>query len=362
MAVMLSSGARQIERVVGQILRPVGRDAESDADARDQRDRGVDDQQPLPPHVGQRGAAEQWAKDESGHPDDDHERHRAHAKRLVVEQPEDQRVGDGRHRRGGDAEPGAQGDEFPCRGDGDDAQAQQAEHGEADQQHASASEAVGHRSGGEQQATERQRVRAGDPLQRGRAAPEVATDRGQRDRQQRVVDHLDEERQAEGGQRDPRRAQGRVGRDGERVIAVAVIGCSVGRGVVAMTSASAEPLTSRAHATHTALTTVRDRERPRASRRSRVRGAVGVALDRRPGPLARVRGGRSGGWARDHVRARRGRTAAVLVHCAAADSACASHSFPGSASQPRSRPAALGPTGPRARRGERSRRSARPTG
>ena len=93
----------------------------------------------------------------------------------------------------------------------DDAQAQQAEHGQADQQHASASEAVGHRSGGEQQAAERQRVRAGDPLQRGRAAPEVATDRRQRDRQQRVVDHLDEERQAEGGQRDPRRTQGRVG-------------------------------------------------------------------------------------------------------------------------------------------------------
>ena len=82
-----------------------------------------------------------------------------------------------------------------------------AEDGESDQQHASAAEAVGHRPGGEQQAAERQRVGAGDPLQRGRAAPEVTADRGQRDRQQRVVDHLDEEGEAEGGQGDPCRAQ-----------------------------------------------------------------------------------------------------------------------------------------------------------
>ena len=138
-------------------------------------------------------------------------RHGAHAQRLVVEEPEDQRVGDRRHRRGGDAEPGAQGDELAGRGDEDDAQAQQAEHGEPDQQHAPASQAVGHRPGGEQQAAERQRVGAGDPLQRGRAAAEVTTDRGQRDRQQRVVDHLDEEGEAEGGQGDPGRAQRGVG-------------------------------------------------------------------------------------------------------------------------------------------------------
>ena len=65
---------------------------------------------------------------------------------------------------------GAQRDELAGRGDEDDAQAQQAEHGEPDQQDAPASQAVGDRSGGEQQAAERQRVRAGDPLQRGRAA------------------------------------------------------------------------------------------------------------------------------------------------------------------------------------------------
>ena len=94
----------------------------------------------------------------------------AHAQRLVVEEPEDQRVGDRRHRRGGDAERGAQGDELARRADDDDAQAEQAEHGESDQQHASASEPVGHRAGGEQQAAEGQRVGAGDPLQRGRAA------------------------------------------------------------------------------------------------------------------------------------------------------------------------------------------------
>ena len=153
---------------------------------------------------------EHGAEDEAGHADDDHHGHGAHAQRLVLEEPEDQRVGDGRHGCSGEAERGAQGDELAGRRDEDDGQAQQAERGEADQQQASSAEAIGHRSGGEQQAAERQRVRAGDPLQRRRAAAEVPTDRGQGDREQGVVDHLDEERQAEGRERDPRRPQGRV--------------------------------------------------------------------------------------------------------------------------------------------------------
>ena len=135
----------------------------------------------------------------------------------------------------------------PGGGDDDDAQAQQAEHGEPDQQHAPASEPVGDRSGGEQQAAEGQRVRAGDPLQRGRAAAEVAADRGQRDRQQRVVDHLDEEGQAERGQGDPRRAQRRVG---ARRRAWRRAG---GRG---HGPASATPLAARSHGAHTALASV----------------------------------------------------------------------------------------------------------
>ena len=241
-------GARQVERVVGQVLRAVGRDAEPDADAGDQRDRGVDDQQPLPAHVGQRGAAEQRPEDEPGHADDDHHGDGAHPQRLVVEQPEHERVGDRRHGGGSDAERSAQRDELAGRGDEDDAQAQQAEHGEAHEQDAPASQTVGHRSGGEQQTAERQRVRADDPLQRGGAAAEVATDRGERDRQQRVVDHLDEEGQAERGQRDPRRAQRRV-RAGRRAREAAVA-------VAVMASPSARPLAAPSHAAHTALTPV----------------------------------------------------------------------------------------------------------
>ena len=104
--------AGEVEGVVGQVLAPVGRDAEPDADAGDQRDRRVDDQQPLPPDVGQRGAAEHRAEDEAGHADDHHHGDGAHPQRLVVEEPEDQRVGDRRHRRGGDAERGPQGDQL----------------------------------------------------------------------------------------------------------------------------------------------------------------------------------------------------------------------------------------------------------
>jgi len=232
-------GARQIEPVAGQILRPVGRDAEPDADAGDQGDRGVDEQQPLPPHVRQGGAAEQRAEDEAGHADDDHHGDRAHPQRLVVEQPEDERVGDRRHGRGGDAERGAQSDQLAGGGDEDDAQAQQPEHGESGEQHSPASQAVGQRSGGQQQAAERQRVRAGDPLQRGGAAAEVPADRGQRDRQQRVVDHLHEEGQAERGERDPRRAQRRV-----RVRRGACHGLSVGDAAHSAITRRSHPLTS----------------------------------------------------------------------------------------------------------------------
>ena len=120
-----------------------------------------------------------------------------------------------------------------------------AEHREPDQQHAPASQAVGDRPGGEQQAAERQRVGAGDPLQRGRAAPEVTTDRGQRDRQQRVVDHLDEEGEAEGGQGDPRRTQRGVGARRGRASWLAA--------VAVMAPASARPLTPHAHGARTAL-------------------------------------------------------------------------------------------------------------
>ena len=151
-------------------------------------------------------------------------------------------------------------------------QAQQAEHGEPDQQHPPTSEPVGDRPGGEQQAAEGQRVRAGDPLQRGRAAAEVATDRGQRDRQQRVVDHLDEERQAQRGERDPRRAQGRVGARRSRG------GGDGGHG--------ADARTARFHPGCTALSRAFAVEAGRPRRVTR-----GQATRRRPTPTCRRRSG-----------------------------------------------------------------------
>ncbi len=199
-------GAWYVERVLGQVLGPVGGHTEPYADAGDERDRGVDDQQPLPPHVGQRGAAEQGAEDEAGHAHDDHHRHGAHAQRLVVEEAEDEGVRDRGHRGGGYTERGPESDQLARRGDEDDAQAQRAEHAEPDQQHSTTAEPVGYRPGGEQQSAEGQRVGAGHPLQRGRPAAEVAADGGQGDREQCVVDHFDEEGQAEGCQGDPRRA------------------------------------------------------------------------------------------------------------------------------------------------------------
>ena len=72
-----------------------------------------------------------------------------------------------------------------------------AEAGEPPEEHPAAAEPIGRRAGGEQQSPERQRVGPGDPLESGRAAPEVAADRRQRDRQEGVVDHLDEEGETE---------------------------------------------------------------------------------------------------------------------------------------------------------------------
>ena len=211
---MLRTAPGRSRRSWVRSLRAVGRHAEPHADPGDQGDRGVDQQQPLPPDVRQRGATEQRAEDESRHADDDHHRHGPPAQGLVVEEPEDQRVGDRGHGCRRDAESGAQGDELAGGGDGRDTQAEDAEDGESDEQYPAASETVGRGARRQQQTTEGQRVRAGDPLQSGGAATEVAPDGGQRDRQQGVVDHFDEEGETQGGQRDPGGFQRRVGARG----------------------------------------------------------------------------------------------------------------------------------------------------
>ena len=210
-------GAGQVERVVGQVLGTVGRYAEPDADAGDQRDRGVDDQQPLPAARGParcRRAAGPRTKPDM-------------PTTIITVMARMRSALSSKSRKTSELVIGAiaaaampraarRAISSPACVTHDDAQAEQPEDGEADQQHASAAEPVGHRAGGEQQAAEGQRVGAGDPLQRGGAAAEVAADGRQRDRQQGVVDHLDEEGQTERGQRDPGRAQRRVGARGGR--------------------------------------------------------------------------------------------------------------------------------------------------
>ena len=78
---------------------------------------------------------------------------------------------------------------------------------EPGEQHPAAPEAVGDRAGGEQQAPEGQRVGAGDPLEGGRAAAEVAADGGQGDREDGVVEHLDQEDRREAREGEPRPAE-----------------------------------------------------------------------------------------------------------------------------------------------------------
>ena len=70
-------------------------------------------------------------------------------------------------------------------------------------EHAAPSEAIGDRASGEQQPAEGERIRAGDPLEGGRPAAEIAPDRWQGDVEDRVVDHLDEEGERQCGHRDP---------------------------------------------------------------------------------------------------------------------------------------------------------------
>ena len=154
---------------------------------------------------------EQRAEHEAGHPDDDHHGHRPHAQHLVVEEPEDERVRDRRHGRGRDAEQGAQRDELARGAHGDHAQADDAEGRQAHEQHPPPSQPVSGRACGQEQPTEGQRVGAGDPLQGRGAAAQVTADGRQRDGQQGVVDHLHEEGEAQGGQRDPGGPKRRVG-------------------------------------------------------------------------------------------------------------------------------------------------------
>ena len=79
----------------------------------------------------------------------------------------------------------------------------EAEQHEPDLQRAAPAEAVAQAAGGEQQAGEHQRVRVDHPLQLAVRRVEVAHDRGDRDVEDRVVEHDHEQAEAEDGEDPP---------------------------------------------------------------------------------------------------------------------------------------------------------------
>ncbi len=79
------------------------------------------------------------------------------------------------------------------RGHGECRDAHPGEQDESDEHDPAATEPVGDGAEQEHQAAERQRVRAGDPLQRGRRCAEVAPDGRQGHGEDRVVEHLEQE-------------------------------------------------------------------------------------------------------------------------------------------------------------------------
>ena len=81
----------------------------------------------------------------------------------------------------------------------------EAEHGQADLQHALATEAVAEAAGGHQQAGEHQHVGVDDPLQLAGGGAELADERGQGDVHDGAVDDDDEHGRAEHGEDEPRR-------------------------------------------------------------------------------------------------------------------------------------------------------------
>ena len=105
--------------------RVVGGDAATDAPERQRRGRGAGDHQDLPAEVLDRQAAERRTDGDADHRDGDDQADRPPPQRLVVEEPEDQRHGAGRHQSGEGAAERADGDELPLGLRGEDEQGAQ---------------------------------------------------------------------------------------------------------------------------------------------------------------------------------------------------------------------------------------------
>jgi hypothetical protein len=186
--------------------------------ARDERDRGerhVDDEDRAPPEV-----VEQHAADGGAERDAEAGRCRPQADRRgplarVGEDADEQRERRRHDQRRAGAHRGAGEDEPADVAGVGRAGRRDREDGEAAEQHPPAAEPVAERAGQQQQPREHERVRVDDPLQLADVRVQVERERRQRDVDDRVVDHDDEQAQAEHRERRPALAR-RGGHDAPR--------------------------------------------------------------------------------------------------------------------------------------------------
>lgn len=189
---------------VGRLIRC---DADSYADDRERGDRHVDQQQDLPRCYREYEAAHRRPDGEPDQPYGRDEGDHTNAQAVFLEQPEGQRHRPWCGHRGRNPHRHSDGDELVRRGDKGGRQAGNAEQGQPDEHDPSPAEPIGDRTEHQHQAAEDNRVGAGHPLQRSRRSMQVTADRGQRDVQDRVVQHFEEEHRREARQRHPRLPQ-----------------------------------------------------------------------------------------------------------------------------------------------------------
>ncbi len=140
-------------------------------------------------------------------PDGRDERHRADAQHVALEQPEGECDRPRCRHRGRDAHQRAHDDQLLGGVHERGGEARQAEQDEPDEHHASSSEPVGDGSEREHEPSERDRIGAGHPLQPHSRCVQFVSDRRQRDIQDRVVEHLEQEDRGQARERDPCIAQ-----------------------------------------------------------------------------------------------------------------------------------------------------------
>jgi hypothetical protein len=188
--------------------RSVGGDPAADAEDRERGDGHVHQQQHLPRGDREHEAPGRRADGEPDQADRRDQRDRADAQALLVEEPEGQRDRAGRGHRGGDAHHGADRDQLLGAGDERRREARGPEQHQADEHDPAAPDPVGHGAEHQHQPAEDHGVGVGHPLQRDGGGRDLAPDRREGDREDRVVEHLDQEDRRQSGQREPRLTQG----------------------------------------------------------------------------------------------------------------------------------------------------------